>query len=347
MIGRWLIGSILAAPGTGRSLAARAIAKIVVYPSQTGGRRALSRTRGTPIVLTAAATLALVLISSAPAQARPVLSWSTPQVIDTSAGPVGVFSVACPWAFMCVAVDRPGNVVTTTDPNVGRSAWKSVNVDGTNFIDGVWCPSARLCVTDDSDGNVLTSTNPTGPASAWNLTPVDTAGTGLYGIFCQSPRLCILGDANGNILASTDPGGGAQTWSAPQHIDGTNTIFSVSCPSIRLCVAVDSGGNMLTSTEPTGGLSAWQVTHVDDTPGGLSAVSCPSPRLCVADDIGGNVLISTDPTGGPSAWKIADSDGGHPLFDMSCQSARLCIAVGPSYGPPNFGGPGIAVIGTA
>ena len=69
-----------------------------------------------------------------------------------------------PSGWLCVAVDSDGNVVTSTNPTGGTSAWKMANPDGTNFLTAVSCPTASECVAVDGSGNTLISTNPTGGA---------------------------------------------------------------------------------------------------------------------------------------------------------------------------------------
>ena len=86
---------------------------------------------------------------------------------------LSIVDISCPSADLCVAADDDGDVVTSTDPTGGASAWTVTNVDGAKFIMDVSCPSAGLCVGVDNDGDVVTSTDPTGGASAWTVTSVD------------------------------------------------------------------------------------------------------------------------------------------------------------------------------
>jgi hypothetical protein len=76
-----------------------------------------------------------------------------------------------------VAVDREGNVVTSTDPRAGAAAsWTVKNVDADNELTSVSCPSASLCVAVDYGGNVLTSTDPgRGAAATWRIKHVHGA----------------------------------------------------------------------------------------------------------------------------------------------------------------------------
>src|SRR5690242_1142759 len=58
--------------------------------------------------------------------AGPPVRWSTPRSIDTVA-PLSVThaigAVACPSASLCVAVDDVGNVLRSSAPTSGASAW--------------------------------------------------------------------------------------------------------------------------------------------------------------------------------------------------------------------------------
>ena len=58
-------------------------------------------------------------------------------------------------------MDNGGNVVTSTHPTGGASAWTVTHVDGSNHLYGVSCPSSGLCVAVDLAANVVISTDPT------------------------------------------------------------------------------------------------------------------------------------------------------------------------------------------
>ena len=169
--------------------------------------------------------------------------------------------VSCPSSGLCVAVDRGGNVVTSTNPTGGATAWTVTHVDGSNGLDSVSCPSSGLCVAVDDAGNVVTSTNPTGGASAWTVTHVD-GSRDLNSVSCPSSSLCVTVDDAGDVVTSTNPTGGAGAWTV-SHVDGFPWLYGVSCPSSGLCVAVDGNGNVVTSTDPAGGAAAWTVTISD------------------------------------------------------------------------------------
>jgi hypothetical protein len=260
-------------------------------------------------------------------------------------------SVSCPTSGLCVAVGAAGEVVTSSNPTGGTSAWTMTRVDGSNVVSGVSCAGSSFCAAVDQVGNVVTSGNPTGGAPAWTVTHIDgsncavSASTAapcfLTGVSCPAVDLCVAVDGNGNVVTSNKPTGAGADWIV-SHIDG-NFLSAVSCPSSSLCVALDIVGNVVTSTNPTGGSGAWSVAHVDGSscvvtetgaPCYLSSVSCPSVDLCVAVDESGNVVTSTKPTGGAAAWKVTNLNNGG-LYDpyslhagVSCLTSRLCVGVG-------------------
>ena len=235
--------------------------------------------------------------------------------------------VSCPSVSLCVAADNEGNVITSTNPTGGASAWTVTNLDYGNNISAVTCPSTSLCVATDSDGDVITSTNPTGGAAAWTVTHVDK-NNGINAVTCASTSLCVATDDDGDVITSTNPTGGPAAWTLT-HVDKNKSINAVTCPSTSLCVATDSAGDVITSTNPTGGAAAWTVTHVGTGHlESINAVTCPSTSLCVAADDGGNVIASTNPTGGSAAWAVTFDTG--RVFDsinaVTCPSTSLCVA---------------------
>jgi len=245
------------------------------------------------------------------------LTWAAPVHVD---GHI-VSRVSCPSNGLCVGVDESGNVVTSSNPTGGATAWTVINVDGSNYIGGVSCTTG-LCVAVDNFGNVVTSTNPTGGATAWTVTHVDGSNF-LDGVSCPSAGLCVAVDQSGNVVTSTNPTGGASAWTVT-NLGGF--LEGVSCPISALCVAVNGTGNVLTSTNPTGGATAWAVTSVDGS-NSMDGVSCPSSGLCVTVDQSGNVVTSSNPTGGATAWTVAHVDGSNAIFSVSClSSGGLCVA---------------------
>jgi hypothetical protein len=67
------------------------------------------------------AALALFALSAAPAAADSPLAWSVADVDGSNA----LNAVSCASESLCVATDKSGNVVTSTNPTAGASAWSS------------------------------------------------------------------------------------------------------------------------------------------------------------------------------------------------------------------------------
>jgi hypothetical protein len=290
-------------------------------------------TRGIGIV---AALLAMIPCS---AVAAPPLHWSTPRSID----PAGLLSVSCASASLCVAGDRAGGVVVSTDPADPSPTWTLTNVDGTTPIGAMSCPSATLCVAGDRAGLVLASTNPAGPAPTWSTAqpggpmfstlirhPGQVLPPGVQGIACASVSLCVAAvypDFNESIAygisSSTNPAGGTAAWSLYSGF-GSGLTFEVgSCPSVTLCVLSDQSGSIAWNSNPTG--MDWNVIKVDKL-NAIPAISCPTRSLCVAADFFGDIITSTRPT--HSGWKRAlRVDGYNAFTGVSCPATTLCVAV--------------------
>jgi hypothetical protein len=185
-----------------------------------------------------------------------------------------------------------GDVLSSTNPTGGVSAWHIARVDS-EVLWSISCPSASLCVGADQAGNVLSSTNPTGGASAWRRTHVVPGGP-LPSVSCPSVSLCVVSEADRGILSSTDPAGGRSAWHVAR-VKELGSLAPIACPSVSLCVVGDGVRGIATSTNPTGGAGAWSLAHVDGN-NFLNSVSCPSVTLCIAVDNSGNIL-----TGSPVA----------------------------------------------
>ena len=160
--------------------------------------------------------------------------------------------VSCPSVSLCVAVDSAdnsvGDVITSTQPSGGPSAWNVDPIDRANGLIGVSCPSVSLCVAVDFAGRVFTSTNPTRGASAWKQTNVNTGGFGaafhVPEVACGSVALCVE-TAGGGVVSSTNPAGGPPAWTATDVDNSSRGLNAVSCVSNRLCAAVDGVGNVV------------------------------------------------------------------------------------------------------
>lgn len=277
------------------------------------------------------------------------LAWGPPVEIDqASASNGGLGAIACPTVSLCVAIDRDGNVVTSTDPTGGPTTWSLSHVASPSGYDNedLSCPSSLLCVAINGDGDVMTSTNPAGGSSAWATEQgLDKSGVPV-GVSCPTVALCVIADELGDVLMSTNPTGGPSTWTTVR-VDPAVVLCGkgcgepamttgVGCPSVSLCVVTDQLGNVLWSTEPTGGSAAWGLAHVDSQhlqnyfANSLTGVACPSPDVCVATDVAGDSITSQQPAGGASAWRLSRIDElevPSVPHDVSCQSVSFCTAI--------------------
>jgi hypothetical protein len=189
-------------------------------------------------------------------------AWATAHIDAPEAEFTGVS--CADFGSMCAAVDSKGNVLTSTEPELGSSWSAPVGIaafanEPREPLQGISCPTIHFCAATDgydyldyegySRGDIITSTKPTGGAAAWSE-PMQLA-FGLFAISCRSSEFCAAADLGGDVFASTEPQGNIGAWSN-EHVDATNGLMSditgLSCPSTTLCVAVDAQGNVLTGT---------------------------------------------------------------------------------------------------
>jgi hypothetical protein len=272
--------------------------------------------------------LACVVVSPAGAASTPILSWSVPQEIDS----VGALnSISCVSNALCVAVDRDGRVLISTNPtDTGAQTWATKEIDGGRSLTSISCAAGPvMCVAVDAEGHAFTSTDPAaGLASTWRERDIDGSSV-LNSVSCSSPSSCVAVDNAGRAIASTDPA--AEAWLTPETIDtGGHSLKSVGCVSTPICVAVDTAGRVLTSSAPSEG--AWsEPRQLDANPGALelTSVACaPAPaNVCAAVDGGGEAFVSASP-GPHSTWSTTQLESTPQLTGVSCQAAGLCVLVG-------------------
>lgn len=164
--------------------------------------------------------------------------------------------LSCPSNNLCVASDREGNFLTSTNPTGGTDAWLVTRAKNTVPPISVSCPSVGLCVGVNYSGDILTTTHPAGGAEAWTVTPhVDTQSNTLSHVSCASITFCVATDVQGNVVASTDPTGGVSAWTIANvevtNAEGVQWLEGVSCPSTGLCVIIDREGHAIIGTEST------------------------------------------------------------------------------------------------
>jgi hypothetical protein len=213
---------------------------------------------------------------------------------DASLLPVPLSSVSCASAHLCVSGgDDPGEIMTSTDPTGGVSAWRDriglgARHRGAGLV-SVSCPSTRFCASV-GDEAVYATTAPTRRGST-----TTAVAASLESIACGSRALCVAvvggqqeGGGRGGVWRSTDPAGGRPEWSPTRADDDEQ--FAVACHGRRLCVATDSAGRVTMSGQPAAADPRWQTRRVDRTDV-LSGISCPTDRLCVVGDTYGYVVV--------------------------------------------------------
>ena len=189
---------------------------------------------------------------------------------------------------LCVAVDDNGNVVTSTDPTGGASAWTVTQLGSSlngNFT-AISCPSTTLCVAVDNAGDVITSTDPTGGASAWTVTSVDTVRD-FTGISCPSTTLCVGVDNNsnfGDVAISTDPIGGASAWTVTT-IDMNSYFTGIACPNSGLCFATDGRSEIWLGQVPPPPLPPEPPALASAVATGSGSVSIHNPTCNSGDPV--------------------------------------------------------------
>ena len=130
--------------------------------------------------------------------------------------------VGCSSSSLCVADDDDGNIVASTNPTGGASAWsKPAQVDtGGRILGAISCRLAFCAVLNTQDSDVFTSSDPTGGASAWTATPIDNAQP--RDISCVSSSLCVASDNAGNVVV----GFSLQPQTISLHVPAQSTVGS-------------------------------------------------------------------------------------------------------------------------
>jgi hypothetical protein len=174
--------------------------------------------------------------------------------------------VACPSVHLCIAVDDGGDILVSTDPMGGASAWTVRNVlaappdPGIGLFGHITCPSASLCAAVEENhagrsgaDEVAISTDPASRTAIWNTTSLPSGDSQVRSISCASAALCALVEDNGNVLTTTDPTAQRPTWTS-RHIDRPSNqsegLLGIACPSHHECVAVDGYGDVVLGIRP-------------------------------------------------------------------------------------------------
>ncbi len=188
------------------------------------------------------------------------------------------WTLSCPTAELCVALDSNGVVITSTHPTRGAGAWRSAGVDSNASADpasSLSCPSARWCVFGDgAGGHVFASRAPAGGAAAWRATAV---GFDTDWLSCPLTTLCIANQGDAFPFTSDDPLAGAASWRSAA-IDPAGTLTAVSCPSQTECVAADGSGDVVTGSALTPPIRSGASPKVTGTPRVGAALTASTGR---------------------------------------------------------------------
>jgi hypothetical protein len=256
-----------------------------------------------------------VVTSTDPGAASP--TWTVSHVDSNTVGAYtadSLLAVDCPTTSLCVATDAVGDVVTSTDPAGGPTAWTVSHIDNNASYEcakegacdppEIWaisCASATSCVALDDDGGVLSSSDPVGGPGAWRggndggggLPPSESLAV----LACPSTSLCVAAqDYLNEVFAATSPTN-FPVVGVPLG-DADSASGGVWCASASLCfyAAATASGvervDLYVATNPTGPDSAWRLS--DSRVNGIDSVSCPTIKLCFAGDGGegaGGVLV--------------------------------------------------------
>ncbi len=296
-------------------------------PEQRHAVRSLRRARPRAIpLLLVGATLGVAALGASTAWAAAPLQWSAPTSVDAGQSPS---AIACPSEQLCVAADRTGHVLHTTDPATS-SSWSKPAKLTSSPLTALACASATLCVAVDEGGEGFASASPAGSASGWHEADIHGSAA-LTGVSCPSSDLCVAVDRSGDTLTSNDPSASIPTWRKAE-IDPGQELKAISCPSESLCVAVDAAGRTLSSGDPAAASPGWQTRAIDPVSEPVVAISCPTAGLCVALDSSGDALASADPGAANPTWSSTEVYLGGEPATVSCATSGLCVMLDPAGG---------------
>ena len=226
-------------------------------------------------------------------------------------------SVVCPSITLCVATDAGGNVLTSTNPAGGASAWTPAHIDGNDGYEcvhygetgcpvqlgAVSCASVMSCTALDNAGYMFTSTDPAGGTAAWRQQgsgPVP-GSEALSSLSCPTAALCVAGafyDPNVVTFGTAVAGGRSRVALGADSLGVAGTW----CAAGALCFAELSGlspaerpiARLYVSMHPNGPVAAWKVSYVApetvDAPA-ITSLSCPSRSLCYAAVGPGSLIV--------------------------------------------------------
>jgi hypothetical protein len=290
--------------------------------------------------------------------------WTLLPPPDSSAAQVNeLFGVSCTKATFCMAtgVFVAAAVGHTLAEKWNGTAWKLVTSPDpsaqTNVLSGVRCVSSAFCMAvgyqagASGTGTLAEKWNGKSWALVTSADPSTSQASQLTAVSCSSSSFCTAVGYyfNGNVDQTLAEKWNGTNWSLTKSpnssLTQSNWLYGVSCTSSSRCVNVGyysgSTGNNQTLAERWNGkswakLSAQNVGGPSDN--NLSGVSCAGTAFCMA--VGDVAATAADQTliekWNGTRWATVKSPSsssthGTDLSDVSCVSAKFCMAVG-SFG---------------
>jgi hypothetical protein len=234
--------------------------------------------------------------------------WKDPD--NGTNGIVGA-TVACPGTHLCIAVDGARNLIRSTKPTGGRTAWHAHNDTGAILEPGgIWCWGLTSCLMYGDPGNgdnIVANRNIRATKSGW----IGVASAGIPADFnrivCAAATLCLAIDGNGRLQVSTTPTADTSWTTIPLP----QKLADLACSSPSLCFARGTQGQLLTSISPvTAGTWSTERSKVDaitciqqgcyalTTKGRVESLSGPSLKIALphwAAPTAGAALTCTEP----------------------------------------------------
>ena len=285
--------------------------------------------------LVAPASLALCLAVSTPASAAAVTLARAPRSVRLQY----LSGVSCPTTSRCLAggVDHSGAVILATSD--GGSHWTAIAaLRSVQFVVALDCASVSDCLVAtlprSGDRPLVYSTTDGG--HHWTGFGVPKQVNVVSSFSCTGPSDCRAVGTNVNSVIVLSTSNLGRSWKATRTKLPTamSNAPGISCASASHCVVVADG-----SLTTTNGGRTWVRHPLTRGAYNLDNVSCRSISHCVA---AGNVTsavpnfesadLLTSANGG-TGWAIRVRKVARvtTLNDLSCSTARSCVAVGNGY----------------
>ena len=236
-------------------------------------------------------------------------------------------ALSCITPTSCVALDSLGNVLVTSNPGGGPTAWRRFPLPGSYFYPTapLACDSVSFCIATGAAGNVAVSSNPGGGTASWmsyqlSIGPDDAL---INGAECVNTSFCVAVGSNplttkAAVWATANPLAGPSAWSEHDlpssgsfSSSGFFSAYAVSCPTTSMCIVTGDNGFAAESTDPLSG--TWNAYTADST--AIDSISCPTSTLCVGSDQSGQVVATTSPTSAQGwATVLPASSAGGAVF---------------------------------